>query len=168
MATIASLLRDHVTLAIRSIYRIFMHAYCPRLQTEGQAVRFLLDRGYPIPSPAALGKIGKQLVADIDAFIARHSIPVVRFQKKDSKEKTAATHLDRARAEGRYGVVLVGVAQEKADARKGMEVPRRHHRPSPLLLPPPVRVRQPLLLLHPRPRLRAVLLQAVPGDEAEI
>jgi len=119
MATIASLLRDHVTLSIRSIDRLFLHAYCPRLQTEGQIVRFLLDRGYPIPSPAALGKIGRQLVTDIEQFVARHSIPVVRFGKKDSKEKAAAPYLERARAEGRDGVVLVGIAQEKADAWKG-------------------------------------------------
>jgi hypothetical protein len=119
MATIASLLRDHVTLQIRSIDRIFLHAYFPRLQTEGQVVRFLLDRGYPIPSPAALGKIGRQLVSDIDAFVARYSIPVVRFERKDSKEEIAAPYLERARAEGRPGVVLVGVAQEKTDAWRG-------------------------------------------------
>jgi hypothetical protein len=119
MATVASLLRDHVTLAIRCVDRIFLHAYCPRLQTEGQVVRFLLDRGYPIPSPAALGKIGRQLVSDIEAFSARRSIPVVRFAKKDSKETIAGPHLERARAEGRCGVVLVGVAQERAEAWRG-------------------------------------------------
>ncbi len=35
--------------------RIFLHAYVPGLQTMGQVIRFLLPRGYPIPSPAALG-----------------------------------------------------------------------------------------------------------------
>jgi hypothetical protein len=79
----------------------------------------LLDKGYPIPSPAALGRIGKQLVDDIEVFIANRDIPVVRFAKKDSKERIAAPYLERARAEARHGVVLVGVAQEKADAWKG-------------------------------------------------
>jgi hypothetical protein len=58
MATIASLLADHVTLEVRSVDRILVAGYLPRLQTEGLVVRFLLDRGYPVPSPYVLGKIG--------------------------------------------------------------------------------------------------------------
>ena len=56
MATIASLLAAHVTLRVRSVDRIFLHGYVPRLQTQGLLVRFLLDQGVPIPSPALLGK----------------------------------------------------------------------------------------------------------------
>jgi hypothetical protein len=59
VATIASLLRDHVTLRVRSVDRLFLQAYVPRLMTSFQVVRFLLDRGYPIPSPALLGRIGR-------------------------------------------------------------------------------------------------------------
>ena len=58
MATIRSLLRDRVTLQVRSVDRLFLHAYVPRLMSEGLVVRFLLDRGYRITSPALLGKIG--------------------------------------------------------------------------------------------------------------
>jgi hypothetical protein len=58
VATIASLLRDHVTLRVRSVDRLFLQGYVPRLMTERMVVRFLLDRGYPIPSPALLGRIG--------------------------------------------------------------------------------------------------------------
>ena len=29
------------------------------MMTAGQVIRFLLDRGFPIPSPAVLGKIGR-------------------------------------------------------------------------------------------------------------
>ena len=57
MATIASLLRDHVTLQVRSVDRLFLQAYVPKLMTSFQVVRFLLDRGYAIPSPALLGRI---------------------------------------------------------------------------------------------------------------
>ncbi len=59
MATIASLLRDHVTLQVRSVDRLFLQAYVARLMTSFQVVRFLLDRGNPIPSPALLGKLGR-------------------------------------------------------------------------------------------------------------
>jgi hypothetical protein len=119
MATVASLLRHHVTLEIRSLDRIFLHVYVPGLQSMGQVIRFLLHRGFPIPSPAALGQIGKALVSDIERFIAREQVPVVRFGKREKKELVAAPYLERARSEGREGVVLVGVAQEKAQAWRG-------------------------------------------------
>jgi hypothetical protein len=60
VATISSLLADHVSLQVRSVDRLFLQGYVPRLMTEGQVIRFLLDRGFPIPSPAVLGKIGRQ------------------------------------------------------------------------------------------------------------
>ncbi len=56
MATISSLLADHVTLQVRSVDRLFLQGYVPKLMTEGQVIRFLLDRGFPIPSPAVLGR----------------------------------------------------------------------------------------------------------------
>ena len=45
MATIRSLLRDRVTLQVRSVDRIYLHAYVPKLMSEGMLIRFLLDRG---------------------------------------------------------------------------------------------------------------------------
>ena len=119
MATISSLLRDHVTLQVRSVDRLFLQGYVPRLQTQGQVIRFLLDRGFPIPSPAVLGKIGRGYVAAINRFIVDHEIPVVRFVKGDVKEDIAREYFKRAEQQGRYGVVLVGVAQEKTSAWRG-------------------------------------------------
>jgi hypothetical protein len=58
VATISSLLADHVTLRVRSVDRLFFQGYVPRLQTQFQVIRFLLDRGFPIPSPVVLGRIG--------------------------------------------------------------------------------------------------------------
>ena len=63
MADYATLLRDHVTLKVRSIDRIFLQAYVPKLQSVGQVCRFLRwQKGYPIPSSAAFGKIGEAYV----------------------------------------------------------------------------------------------------------
>jgi hypothetical protein len=53
MATIASLRRERITLQVTSVDRIFLAGDIPKLQSEGQLVRFLLDGGFPIPSPAA-------------------------------------------------------------------------------------------------------------------
>ena len=167
MATIASLLRDHVTLQVRSVDRLFLQGYVPRLMTEGMVVRFLLDRGYPIPSPALLGKIGRAYVAAIERFAAEQEIPVVRFRKGESKEETARPYFRRAERER----PLRGRADRRR-AGEGIGVARlarrRPGRPSALRVRPPGGVRQPLLLLHPRSRLGAgvhqdVRLRAVPG-----
>jgi hypothetical protein len=119
VATISSLLADHVTLQVRSVDRLFLQGYVPRLMTQGQVIRFLLDRGFPIPSPAVLGKIGRDYVNEINTFIAANEIPTVRFSKGDVKEEIAREHLKRAEHEGRYGVVMVGIAQEKTSAWRG-------------------------------------------------
>jgi hypothetical protein len=41
VADYATLLRDHVTLKVRSIDRIFLQAYVPKLQSVGQVCTFL-------------------------------------------------------------------------------------------------------------------------------
>ena len=43
--------------------------------TAGQVIRFLLDRGFPIPSPAVLGKIGRDYVNRVNDFIAAQRDP---------------------------------------------------------------------------------------------
>ena len=120
MATISSLLADHVTLQVRSVDRLLLSGYVPRLQCEGQLIRFMLDRaGGNIPSPAILGRVGRAYVEAIDRFALDNEIPVVRFDRRERKEDVARAYFQRAEREGRCGVVLIGVAQEKASAWRG-------------------------------------------------
>jgi hypothetical protein len=119
VATISSLLADHVSLQVRSVDRLFLQGYVPRLMTEGQVIRFLLDRGFPIPSPAVLGRIGRDYVNQINQFIVDNEIPTVRFVKGDVKEEIAREHFQAAEREGRFGVVMVGICQEKTSAWRG-------------------------------------------------
>ena len=100
MATIASLLRERVALQVCSVDRIFLAGYVPKLQSEGQIVRFLLDRGFPIPSPAALGKISQGYVRAIERFAAKQKIPIVHFKKGEVKEQTASAVHAEGRARG--------------------------------------------------------------------
>jgi hypothetical protein len=110
-----TLLRDRVTLKCRSIDRIFLQAYVPKLQTVGQVCTFLRwQRRFPVPSSAAFGKIGDTYVEAIYAYAKAHNIPVVRFEKGQDKEKTAHPFLEIAAREGKERVVLIGIAQEKA------------------------------------------------------
>jgi hypothetical protein len=119
VATISSLLADHVTLQVRSVDRLFFQGYVPRLQTQFQVIRFLLDRGFPIPSPAVLGRIGREYVSAVERFVAEREIPVVRFHRGEVKEEIAREYFKAAERDGRFGVVLVGVAQERTSAWRG-------------------------------------------------
>ena len=73
----------------------------------------LLDRGFPIPSPAVFGRIGREYVVAVENFIVAHEIPVVRFQKGDVKEDIAREHFQTAERDGSFGVVMVGIAQAR-------------------------------------------------------
>jgi hypothetical protein len=76
MADYATLLRDHVTLKCRSLDRIFLQAYVPKLQSVGDVCKFLRwQKKFRIPSSAAFGKIGKQYVNAVHRFAKQHKIP---------------------------------------------------------------------------------------------
>jgi len=133
MADYATLLRDHITLTCRSIDRLFLQAYVPKLQTVGQVCQFLTGRGFKIPSSAAFGQIGEAYVAAIHGWAQAEGIPIRYFAKGDNKEKIAEPLLRAAAEEGGEGkVVLIGIAQEKASAwrswkTKGQEKARHPH-----------------------------------------
>jgi hypothetical protein len=116
MANYATLLRDHVTLTCRSIDRIFLQGYVPRLQSAGMVCNFLRwQKDFPMPSSAAFGKIGAAYVAAVHRFAKANDIPVVYFAKRENKEAVARPLIEAAAREGGDGkVVLIGVAQEKA------------------------------------------------------
>jgi hypothetical protein len=118
MVDYATLLRDHITLTCRSIDRLFLQAYVPKLQTVGQVCAFLHhQRGFKIPSSAAFGQIGEAYVAAIHRWAEAEGIPIRYFAKGDNKEKIAEPLLHAAAEGGGDGkVVLIGIAQEKASA----------------------------------------------------
>jgi hypothetical protein len=65
---INEILKDHVTLDIQCIDRIYLNGYIPTLQTSGQLVNFLHHRGYDIPSPAILSNMTTAYKAAVEAF----------------------------------------------------------------------------------------------------
>jgi len=75
-------------------------------------VQFLAKRGFPIPSPALIGKIGDRFRESVRTFASSNHIPVVKFGKHDRKITVMTTHLRRQAATGRSGVAAIGVAQE--------------------------------------------------------
>ncbi len=117
MPTIPELLRDHVSLDIECVDRVYLNGYVPTLQTTGALVYFLeRHRGELIASPALLGQIGQTFVAAVEAFARAHDIPVVRFQKGQRKDDVVARY--RQKFQAREGVVVIGVAQEQVSSFK--------------------------------------------------
>jgi hypothetical protein len=116
-------------------------------------VKFLLHRGFSIPSPAALNQAHDRLVAQLDSVVASSGVPVVRFKPGDCKEDIARPFQDEAAAAGRPGLVLVGKAQERTSSWRGF-VDASHAQPPapapPHLLAASVLGARPLVLLMRR------------------
>jgi hypothetical protein len=117
MPNVHELIRDHVTLSIRCLDRLYLHAYMPKLQTSGGLCYFLRDHlGHPIPSPALFTPIHDRLIAAIKTYASAHDVPLITFERGQRKDDVVAEH--RARRPLVDGVVVMGVAQEKMRAFK--------------------------------------------------
>jgi hypothetical protein len=117
MPTIPELLRDHVSLDIECVDRVYLNGYVPTLQTTGALVYFLQHhKGQLIPSPAVLGEISRSFVAAVEAFAQAQQVPLVHFQKGQRKDDLAAHY--RRQFTGSDGVVFIGVAQEQLSGFK--------------------------------------------------
>ena len=114
MANVNTLLDDHVTLRYESIDRLYLNGYLPRLQTPEGLARFLHRDGEEIPRYAILGERTAAFSRALERFAEANQIPLVHFAKGDRKESVAQPYLEAAEVAGREGVVLIGIAQERA------------------------------------------------------
>jgi hypothetical protein len=110
--TTSDILDGHVMLDIECLDRIYLNGYVPNLQVGGQVVQFLAARGFPIPSPAVVNRIGERFRESVRRFAESNHIPVVRFKKGDRKIAVMQRYLRAQAATGRSGVAAIGVAQE--------------------------------------------------------
>src|SRR2546426_6083672 len=111
--TVGQILRDHTTLEVQSIDRMYLNVYVPGLQYEsGVAAFFRSHRGQPFASSALMAPMSKAFVAAIEGFVAEHALPLIAFAKGQRKDDVMAQHL--ARFTGDEGLLFVGKAQEKA------------------------------------------------------
>jgi hypothetical protein len=91
-------LRQHVTLEVESIDRMYLNAIVPRLQIVEGALRFIRQqRKAQVASTNAVEPMTRAFVQAIEQFVEQQGIPMVSFQKGQRKD----------------GVVFVGKAQEK-------------------------------------------------------
>jgi len=117
---IDSIIRDHVTLTVRCLDRIYLQGYMPKLQTSGGLCYFLRDHlGHPIPSPALFRPMHDGFVAAVKTYAADHAVPVVPFEAGQDKDAIVAGY--RAKFTAHEGVVVLGVAQEKMRSFKAQK-----------------------------------------------
>lgn len=113
MPNVAELIRDHVILEADCVDRLYLNGYVPRLQSEGGVVAFLRHAGaQAVPSPAVFGAITDAFKQRLRAWCQARAIPWIEFKKGERKDDIVEPYRDRF--QGRTGVVLVGVAQERA------------------------------------------------------
>lgn len=123
--TIRELLRDHVSLEVESVDRVYLNGYLPSLQTSGSLVYFLEQhRGNLIASPVLLGAITQAFVSGVEAFAKAQDIPLVPFTRGQRKDDVAARY--RRRFSKTEGVVFIGVAQEQQQAFKAKKERQGH------------------------------------------
>jgi hypothetical protein len=110
--SVAEILRQHVTLTVECIDRMYLNVYVPRLQSERGVVGFFrYHRGHPFASSALMEPISKAFIRSIEAFAAREGLPLLTFAPGQDKDAVMADRL--ARFPAPEGVVFIGKAQEK-------------------------------------------------------
>ena len=110
--TVTEVLREHVTLTVESIDRMYPNVYVPQLQHERGVVAFFRQhRGATFTLSALMAPITDAFVKAMADFIKAEAIPVVRFLKGQRKDEVAAAYLEQFhQAEG---ILFIGKAQEK-------------------------------------------------------
>jgi len=110
--SVAEVLRQHVTLEVEGIDRMYLNVYQPQLQTDrGVAAFFRFHRGETFASSALMNPMSKSFIAAVDRFVEQGQIPLITFTK--GQDKDAITQQYRSRFRGVEGIVVVGKAQEK-------------------------------------------------------
>jgi hypothetical protein len=111
--TVGEILREHTTLEVESIDRMYLNVYVPGLQFEGGVAYFFRShRGQLFASSALMAPMSRAFVGAIETFVAEHALPLITFEKGQRKDAVMAQHL--ARFTGDEGLLFVGKAQEKA------------------------------------------------------
>jgi len=110
---VAEVLREHSTLELECIDRMYLNLYVPILQREpGVAYFWRKHRGYSFASSALMAPMSRAFVGSIHAFAENQGIPLITFKKGQRKDEIARKHF--ACFSGDEGVVFIGKAQEKA------------------------------------------------------
>jgi len=123
---VSEIIREHVTLEVESIDRMYLNVYQPQLQRDLGVVGFFrFHRGQPFASSSLMANMTRTFVANIESFAKARKIPVITFQKGQRKDDIAKRY--HAQFSQTEGVVFIGKAQEKASVWR---TEKRYHQQS--------------------------------------
>lgn len=109
---VATILKQHVTLEVEGIDRLYLNVFVPRLQIVEGALGFIRRHlGHPVASTRMVEPMTRRFVAAIEKFVRDRALPLVCFQKGQRKDEVAAGF--RASFTQAEGVLFVGKAQER-------------------------------------------------------
>src|ERR1700693_3784832 len=107
--TVAEVIREHVTLEVEGIDRMYLNVYQPKLQHDRGVITFFrYHRQQPVVSSALMEPISTAFIKNIEAFAADNGTPFFAFAKKQRKDDVAAEYL--ARFPDPEGVLFIGKA----------------------------------------------------------
>jgi len=110
--SVAGVLRDHVTLEVEGIDRMYLNVYVPGLQFAYGVVRFFREhRQQPWASSALMSPMSRRFVGAMEQFIEEKGIEMVPFRKGERKDDVITERLKQFTAE--EGIVFIGKAQKK-------------------------------------------------------
>jgi hypothetical protein len=110
---VAEIIKNHVSLEIECIDRMYLNGYVPGLQSVGGLIHFVRKHlGFPIASTAVVAPMSKNFVQAIEVFAKQHQLDIVTFDKRQRKDEVTQEYL--ACATFPEGVLYIGKAQEKA------------------------------------------------------
>jgi hypothetical protein len=110
---VADIIKDHVTLEVRCIDRLYLNGDIPRLQSSGGVIDFLVRAcRQKIASPAVFGHLTDAFKTRLRQWATEQQIPWIEFRKGERKDTVVQRYRDRFRKPS--GVVVIGVAQERA------------------------------------------------------
>src|SRR5262245_11729583 len=110
--SVADVLRQHVTLELECIDRLYLNVYQPDLQIERKVYWYLRERhGAGAVSSRHFQGMTQAFVKSIEAFAKHNSVPLFTFPRGARKEELAAEH--RGKFPGTEGILFIGKAEEK-------------------------------------------------------
>src|SRR5438067_12297732 len=106
--SVATILRDHMSLSISCVDRLYLNGYVPLLQAPGQISTFCRQQlNAPIASPALFGPLLERFTNDVKRIADQHAIPIIHFSRGQKQDRIAAQH--RAGFAADEGVVFSGI-----------------------------------------------------------
>jgi hypothetical protein len=111
-----------LSLDLECLDRIYLNGYMPNLQVGGQVVQFLTVRGFRIPSPAVVGRIGDGFRRSVRSFADANQIPIIRFAKGDRKIDKMRRYLAWAGEDGLFQVAAIAGPRSSSGWRRLVEL----------------------------------------------